>query len=303
MLERVKGRALDLGYAAGWGVVKYVPSAVSERSFRAVADAATVRNGPGARQLRKNLRRVVGPSVSELRMDAIVGDALRSYSRYWRETFRLPRMDLRAVYEQVDSVIEGRDHLDAAVERGRGVVLALPHQGNWDIAGVWLVHHNGPFVTVAERLDPESLFRRFVEFRESLGFEVHAVGRGVPSPIGVLTERMHEGKVACLLADRDLSRNGVQVDFFGEPTKMPPGPAMLAATTGAALLPVSGWFLPDGWGLKVGAPIEIPDGPLDQRIASGTQLLANEFGKDIAAHPADWHMLQKLWLSDLKARG
>lgn len=302
MLDRVKNRAVDLGYAAGWGAVKYVPSAVSERSFRAVADAATVRNGPGARQLRKNLRRVVGPSVSELKMDAIVGDALRSYSRYWRETFRLPRMDLRAVAEQVDAVIEGCDNLDAAIERGKGVVLALPHQGNWDIAGVWLVHHNGPFVTVAERLNPESLFNRFVEFRESLGFEVHAVGRGSPSPIGVLTDRMHEGKVACLMADRDLSRNGVQVELFGETAKMPPGPALLAATTGATLLPVSSWYTPGGWGLKVDPPVELPDGPLDQRIAVTTQRLAERFEKFIADRPVDWHMLQKYWLADLKSR-
>jgi|KBSSwiStaDraftv2_1062776.scaffolds.fasta_scaffold505565_1 KDO2-lipid IV(A) lauroyltransferase len=302
MLDRVKGRAVDLGYAAGWGVVKYVPSGLSERSFRAIADAATVRNGAGARQLRKNLRRVVGPSVSELRLDQIVGEALRSYSRYWRETFRLPRMDLRALAERTDEVVVGAEHLDAALERGKGVVLALPHQGNYDAAGVWLVHHNGPFVTVAERLKPESLFERFVEFRESLGFEVHPVGKGTPSPIGVLQERMGENKVACLLADRDLSRNGVQVDFFGEPTRMPPGPAILAATTGAALLPVSAYYAGDGWGLTINPPIEVPDLPLNENVQYLTQQVAQHFEVDIAAHPTDWHMLQKLWLSDLRSR-
>ncbi|MGN6607035.1 MAG: phosphatidylinositol mannoside acyltransferase [Jatrophihabitans sp.] len=302
MFERARGRAVDLGYAAGWGAIKSVPRPLSERWFQAGADAATVRNGPGAQQLRKNLRRVLGPDVSELLMDAYVGDALRSYSRYWLETFRLPKMDLREVAAKAGTTTVGTEHLDAALERGRGTVLALPHSGNWDVAGVWLVQRHGPFTTVAERLKPESLFRRFVEYRESLGFEIIALTGGERPPLDVLADRLRANKVVCLLADRDLSRHGVEVDFFGEPTRMPPGPALLAARTGAALLPVHVWYTRDGWGQTIAPPLDLPDTGLGEQVRLATQQLADFFAREIKAHPVDWHMLQKLWLADLSPR-
>jgi KDO2-lipid IV(A) lauroyltransferase len=118
----------------------------------------------------------------------------------------------------------------------------------------------------------------------------------------VLRERLGQNKVICLLGDRDLSRNGVQVDFFGEPTRMPGGPAVLAATTGAALLPVGLWFTQDGWAQNIGAPIEVPEGRLREQAPAMTQALANAFETYICAHPADWHMLQRLWLADLPPR-
>jgi len=299
--ERVVGRVTALGYAAGWGLVKAVPTGVSRRWFDAVADAATVRNGGGARQLRKNLRRVVGPGPSELEMDELVGAALRSYSRYWLETFRLPRMDKREVADR--TLTFGGEHIDAALEAGTGAVIALPHMGNWDVAGIWLVHHTGSFATVAERLKPESLFDRFVEYRESLGFEILPLTGGARSPLEVLRERLRENKVVCLVADRDLSRSGVQVDFFGEATRMPGGPALLAATTGAPLLSAALWFTPDGWAQVINAPLEVPEGRLRDQVPKLTQAVAHQFETDIAAHAADWHMLQKLWLADLPPRG
>lgn len=302
MFQDVRSRALDLGFAAGWSVVKSAPTGVSGRAFRAVADAAAVRNGPAARQLRKNLRRVVGPAVSELRMDQLVGEGLRSYSRYWLETFRLPKMDLPDVVARAGARTEGVRYLDAALERGKGVVLALPHQGNWDVAAVWLIAHSGTFATVAERLQPESLFDRFVAYRESLGMEVLALTGGARAPTQVLAERLAENKVVCLLADRDLSRNGIQVSFFGEATKMPAGPALLGATTGAAVIPVSLWFTGDGWGQRINPPIELPEATMREQVSAGTQAIADAFAHDIAEHPADWHMLQRLWLADLPPR-
>lgn len=302
MFARARGRAADLGFAAGWGVVKSAPSGMSARAFRAVADAATVRNGAGTRQLRANLRRVVGPQLSELRMDRLVGDALRSYSRYWLETFRLPKMDLVDVAARVDAVIEGSEHIDAGLAAGNGVVLALPHQGNWDVAGVWLISHSGPFATVAERLEPDSLFDRFVAYREGLGMEILPLTGAARAPLEVLRERLGQNTVVCLLADRDLSRNGIEVQFFGEAARMPGGPALLAATTGAVLLPVSPWFTPDGWGLRVNPPVAVPGQRLREQVPAGTQAMADVFATDIAERPADWHMLQRLWLADLDAR-
>lgn len=302
MFDTTRERAVGLGYSAGWGVVKALPSRMSARAFRAAADAATVRNGAAVRQLRKNLRRVVGPAMSELRMDALVGDALRSYSRYWLETFRLETMDHRAVAADIAANTVGREHVDTAFERGKGVIFALPHTGNWDASGIWLVAHSGPFTTVAERLKPASLFDRFVAYRESIGMEVIALTGGERPPLEVLAERLRANRAVCLLADRDLSRNGVPVSFFGEPTRMPAGPALLAATTGATLLPARSRFVGDGWGVTFDAPVELPDGPLPDRIGVGTQALADRFAAGIAAEPADWHMLQRLWLADLPPR-
>jgi lauroyl/myristoyl acyltransferase len=302
MFDRTRGRAIDLGYAAGWSVLKAVPQGVSERAFRAAADVAAVRNGGGAQQLRKNLRRVVGPGVSELRLDQIVGDALRSYSRYWMETFRLPKMDHAEVIARTDVHTEGAENIHEAMDRGRGLIVALPHMGNWDVAALWLVAQGAPFMTVAERLRPESLFDRFVAYRQSLGMEVVALTGGQRPPADALAERLRAGGAVCLVADRDLSHNGIEVQFFGEPTRMPGGPSLLAAMTGAPVLPVSLWFADDGWGQRINPPIELPPGRLRERVAAGTQVIADVFEHDIAEHPTDWHMLQPLWLADLPPR-
>jgi phosphatidylinositol dimannoside acyltransferase len=302
MLDAARERAIGLGYSAGWGVVKAVPRRMSARAFRAAADAATVRNGPGVRQLRKNLRRVVGPGMSELRMDALVGAALRSYSRYWLETFRLETMDHDAIAADSEPNMAGVEHLDAGLARGKGVVVALPHTGNWDAAAIWLVRHSGAFTTVAERLKPESLFDRFVAYRESLGMEVIALTGGTRPPIQVLADRLAENRVICLLADRDLSRNGVPVEFFGEATKMPSGPAVLAGMTGATLLTARPRFVGDGWGVTFSGPIDVPPGTARDQVAVTTQAIADRLAEGIAQEPADWHMLQRLWLADLPPR-
>lgn len=300
MFDRSREWAVGAGYNAGWSVLKSMPKGMTQRAFQAAADAATVRNGNGVRQLRKNLRRVVGPAVSELRMDALVGDALRSYSRYWLETFRLEGMDHQAV--AANQHIGGHEHLTASIERGKGTIIALSHSGNWDAAGIWLVAEHGPFTTVAERLKPASLFDRFVAYRESIGMEVIALTGGQRTPTDVLAERLRENRVVCLLADRDLSRNGIEVDFFGETARMPAGPALLAATTAATLFTAHTRFAGDGWGITFGPPIQLPDADLRERVAAGTQAVADDFAREIISYPVDWHMLQKLWLADLTPR-
>jgi KDO2-lipid IV(A) lauroyltransferase len=293
----VVDRVVDLGFAAGWAVLKALPERMVAAAFRACADLATRRRGKGVRRLRANLRRVVGPDLPEAELDALLGRAMRSYARYWLEVFRLPVM--RDVGPRVDLGTVGAEHVDAALAAGRGVILALPHSGNWDAAAVWLIWHSGQFATVAERLKPESLYRRFLAYRESLGMEVVPLSGGDRSPTEVLTERLRAGKVICLLGDRDLTRNGIEVTFFGEPTRMPAGPALLAATTGAALVPVHLSFTADGWRQIIGPPVELPEGRLRDKVTAGTQALADAFAAGIAAHPEDWHMLQRLWLADL----
>ncbi len=221
--------------------------------------------------------------------------SLASYARYWREAFRLPTMDLHAVGQELAKTVVGEEHLDAALAEGRGAVLALPHSGNWDMAGVWLAQTRGRFTTVAERLKPESLYRRFIDYRESLGFEVIPLSGGEQPPFQLLSERLRDNKAVCLMAERDLSRTGVQVDFFGEPTRMPAGSAKLAITTGAALLPVHCWYEGDATRIEIYPPLDCAGGD----VGVITQALADVFARNIAEHPADWHMLQPQWLADL----
>jgi lauroyl/myristoyl acyltransferase len=158
-----------------------------------------------------------------------------------------------------------------------------------------------PFTTVAERLEPESLFERFVAFRESLGMEVLPLTGGERPPYDLLADRLRGGGVLCLLADRDLTATGVDVDFFGSVARMPAGPAALAHDTGAALLPVTLWY-PDRsrWHGRIHPQVRVPaDGDRDAKVRVMTQQTADSFAEAIAAHPADWHMLQKVWVDDL----
>ncbi|CAM3171125.1 phosphatidylinositol mannoside acyltransferase [Prescottella defluvii] len=285
-------RVTDLGYAAGWRVVRALPERVATALFDAGADVAARRNG-GPQQLRRNLARVLGVPPEQV-PDELIRDSLRSYARYWREAFRLPSMDLVATAAAIDSSVEGQEHLERAMTEGRGAVLALPHSGNWDMAGVWCAQNWGGLSTVAERLKPESLYQRFVDYREGLGFEIFPLSGGETPPFGELAARLHDNKIVCLLGERDLAARGVPVTFFGEPTRMPAGPAKLAIETGAALLPVHCWFTDGGWGFSVDPPIDVSGG-----LAAATQALASRFEVNIAAHPADWHMLQPLWWDDL----
>jgi len=228
---------------------------------------------------------------------SLIRASLASYARYWREAFRLPTMDHQAVARQVQRTGSGSEHVEDALAAGRGAVLALPHSGNWDIAGVWLTNTYGKFTTVAERLKPESLYQRFVDYRESLGFEVLPLTGGARPPFEVLAERLRGNGMVCLMSDRDLTRSGVQVDFFGEPTRFPAGPAKLAVETGAALLPIHSWYEPEDSRLDLYPPLDTSSGDVN----AITQALADRFATCIAAHPADWHMLQPQWLADLSA--
>ncbi len=297
----LRDRALDTGYAAGWRVVRALPEPAARTAFSWAADTATRRNRRGVRQLRRNLRRVVGPTVPEAELDRLVAAGMRSYARYWRETFRLPGMDRRHVLSRIAT--SGAEHLDSAMSAGRGVIVALPHSGNWDVAGLWVIDRGYSLMTVAERLRPESLFNRFVAYRESLGFEIVASSGGQRSPTDTLVERLRAGGCVCLLADRDLARNGVEVKFFGEPARLPAGPSLLAARTGATLLPIHLQFTSDssdgdGWAQRIGAPLTSSATRLRDQVGDLTQQLADAFAERIAGRPQDWHMLQRLWTAD-----
>lgn len=288
----VGGVGADWAYATGWMAVRAMPEFAARNAFDAAARYAARGGGPD--QLRKNLARVLRVPPADV-PDALMRASLASYARYWREAFRLPSMDLTELGRRLQDSVRGEDNLDAALRAGRGAVIALPHSGNWDMAGVWLAQSHGTFTTVAERLKPESLYRRFIAYRERLGFEVLPLSGGERSPFEVLCDRLRANRVVCLMADRDLTRTGVQVDFFGEATRMPAGPAKLAIATGAALLPVHVHFEGEGWRFLIYPALDCSSGD----VGAITQVLADHFEKNIAAHLEDWHMMQPQWLADL----
>jgi KDO2-lipid IV(A) lauroyltransferase len=294
----VRQRAVLLAYRLGWAALRWAPELLGRALFRLIADVAWWRRIGGVRRLEGNLVHVLATS-DEGRLRATSRLAMRSYFRYWYEVFRLPVIGLDELSQR--STVLQWDLIEQVRAEGRGVVLALPHMGNWDQAGAWLVGHGVPFTTVAERLEPAELFDEFVAFRESLGMQVLPLTGGTQSPYAALRERLRTGGVVCLLADRDLTEAGLEVQFFGEPARMPAGPAALALATGAALLPVTLTFPTERrWQLRVHDEVVPPaEGRRTERVAAMTQAMADAFAEGIAAAPHDWHMLQRVWVADL----
>ncbi|MET8825388.1 phosphatidylinositol mannoside acyltransferase [Streptomyces sp. NPDC004610] len=293
-------RFTDALYGAGWATVKKLPEPVAVRLGRSLADTAWKRRGKGVLRLEGNYARVV-PGASPERLRELSRAGMRSYLRYWMESFRLPAWSP----ERIRNGFEVKDihHLTDGLATGKGVVLALPHLANWDLAGAWVTTElRTPFTTVAERLKPETLYDRFVAYRQGLGMEVLPHSGG--TAFGTLARRLRDGGLVCLVADRDLSASGVEVTFFGDRARMPAGPALLAQQTGCLLLPVTLWYddSPVMRG-RVHPPIEVPEsGTRAEKTSVMTQALADAFATGIADHPEDWHMLQRLWVDDLEPR-
>jgi KDO2-lipid IV(A) lauroyltransferase len=289
---------VDRAYALGWTLSCRVPESWARAAFLFAGDIAWRRQGRGVQRLEANLRRVIGPEASGKELRALSRAGMRSYARYWMEVFRLPVISREQIL--AGTVSNGGEQAGLAqMAAGRGVVFALPHTGNWEVAGAWIIARGaGKFTTVAERLEPESVFLRFLAFRESLGFEV-LPATGGNSRFGVLAQRLRAGGMVCLPADRDVTGGGIDVEFFGQKARMMGGPAALAVQTGAALLPAVLWFEGRGWGVHIYPEVPVPaEGSRRDKIAAMTQQMARNFEAGIAVHPEDWHMLQRVFAED-----
>jgi KDO2-lipid IV(A) lauroyltransferase len=296
----LKDRLVGAGYAIAWSAVCRLPESWAAGIFRLVADIAWRRQGPRVRVLEGNLGRVLGPGASGAELRALSRRAMHSYARYWMEIFRLPVMPReRLVADMVD--LGATEEVLANLSAGRGVVIALPHMGNWDQAGAWVISRGAAsFTTVMERLEPTSVYDRFVAFREGLGMEVLPATGGSSRPYGVLAQRLRAGKLVALPSDRDVTGGGDEVEFFGEKALMMSGPAALAVQTGAALMPTTIWFTDTGWGVRIHREIPVPaGGNRRQKAAQMTQEMARVFERGIREHPEDWHMLQRVFVADL----
>ncbi len=293
---------VETAFAAGWRLVRVLPEPAGRALFTIGADWQVRRDSPPVRRLRENLRRVVGPDLPAADLDDLVRRAMRSYLRYYFELFRLPAMSRARILRAHH--VEDEPRVAAAVGGDQGAILALPHSGNWDLAGAWFAAHGWPLVAIAERLKPEGLFRRFMDVRERIGIEVIPLTGGDRPPLDALVERLEKGYAVALLADRDLPGRGVEVDFFGARTTMPPGPALLALRSGAPLFAVDMWYERDAAWARLNGPLELPPpaaGPLTERVRMVTQDLADRFAAGIARHPEDWHMLQRMWREPARA--
>jgi phosphatidylinositol dimannoside acyltransferase len=296
LAERVSARA----YLFAWAVVCKLPASVARRLFALIADVAWWRHGSSVRRLEANLRRVTGATLPDDQLRRLSRAGMRSYLRYWLEVFRLPVIPRERIMAGMHINSDQEDVAFAHLAAGRGVIFALPHMGNYEQAGAYIVMRGaGTFTTVAERLGSAAVYERFLAFRESLGMEVlpHTGGDG---PFKVLAERLSQGHLVCLVCDRDLTATGVEVQFFGEPARMAAGPAALAVQTGAALMPVTLSFEGEDWGARIYPEVPVPPaGTEREKISAMTQQMARAFEVGIAEHPADWHMLQRVFVADL----
>jgi len=286
-------RLTELAYLAAWRSVRLLPESAAYALSRSFADRAVRKDGRAVRQLRKNLARVVGAEPG----DALVRDAMRSYARYWVESFRLPSMSTAHLQRRFE--MNGYEPVHERAQRGLGSIVALPHCGNWDLAGAWVPAVAGDrLTTVAERLKPEGVYRRFVEYRESLGMTIIPTSGGDRNPQAALGEALDAGHVIALVADRDLGRSGTEVKFFGETTTFPTGPALLAVRNKVELFTAAIHYEGDRAVCHITGPVDTGTGSFRDRVASTTQRMADAFEEGIRAHPADWHMLQRLWPAD-----
>lgn len=282
-------QATTLGYLSGWRLVRLLPERQAQAVFRALADQIYRRGGKSIDRLRANLR-VVRPELPEADLDALTHEAVRSYLRYWCESFRLPAWPIEDVVRRTRTV--DVHHLRDALSLGGGAVVPLPHMANWDWAGAWACAELAPLCTVVERLKPERLYDEFVAYRRTLGMEILPLTGG-DATLPKLEEWVRGGGLVCLLADRDLSRTSVEVLLCGHAARMPRGPAVLARRTGAPLVPATLHYVGDEMTIHFHPPVPHADG--DQGIVAMMQDVADAFTAGISEHPQDWHMMQRVF--------
>ncbi len=301
-----KNQATYLAYSTGWGAVRRMPEKSAYKNFDRVADQLWRSRGAGVRQLEKNLGRVV-PDASSADLRDMSHESMRKYFRYWCDAFRIPDWSRERIVDTFGCVDE--HNLSDGLASGNGVIVAPCHMGNWDHGGAWAALVHAPVTAVAERLEPERLFERFLEYRASLGMRIYPLGQ--PNVVDNLAQELRtEGRIVGLVSDRDLTARGIEVDFFGDKTRMPAGPANLALRTDATLVPATLWYDGPKAFAQMHDPVTIPAGAprgddaklqpgYEEAISAMTQQIASAFEGGIRQRPTDWHMLQKLWLSDL----
>ena len=286
-------------YRAGSLLARHVPVVAQNAVARAVG-AASANSGQKRLVAARNLERALGRRMSSSETRRRVAKTFEWYTRYYAESFRLPSVPVTEIDRGFG--FEGFGEIAAAVERGQGPILALPHLGTWEWAAWWLALVPEFKVTaVVEPLEPPELFEWFVGFRESLGMNIVPLG---PDAAKTSIQALKQGQVLCLLADRDIQGNGIPVEFFGEKTTLPAGPATLALRTGSPLIPSAVYWRDNTRHAISTPPLDTTRrGKLRSDIARVTQDLARDFEYLISQAPEQWHMLSPNWPSDYELLG
>jgi len=280
-------------YLFAWKVIGVLPEKSAYKLANVISDRVYSKNGKGVKRLRSNYRRVM-PNISERQLDELTKDGMRSYLRYWFDTFRLNKWSKARIIETTFVVRENL--LRDPIATKEGCIIALPHAGNWDHAAAYFCSTGITLTAVVEKLKPEAIFKKFLAYRQSIGIE--AISHKEKT-IPILMERLNQGKLIALVADRDMSRNGIEVNFLGGIAKMPAGPAILALKTGAPLVTAYIRYLEKGIEITFDETIKLPVlGSEEEQIKIVTQSMADNFAKRIKDSPVDWHMLQRIWVDE-----
>jgi lauroyl/myristoyl acyltransferase len=291
--------ATFLGYRTAAAIAMALPETLS-RPAGALTGRVMGLAMRGRRQmLARHLRRVHGPELDGRALDRAVNATFSSYGRYWLEVFRLPRLDLLALGGD-RFVVEGHDLVDKFLAEGKGVVIGTPHVGNWDLGAAWFAARGYQPTTVVEPIEPPALFEWFCSYRRALGLNIVPLG---PDAGSILLKKLREGLMVGLVCDRDLAGNGIEVEFFGERTTFPAGPATLALRAGAPLMAGANFFEGDAHRCIIRPVDTTRQGTIKEDIARISQALAAEFEALIRRAPDQWHLLQPNWPSDFALIG
>ena len=284
----------DIGYQTGWVVIKRLPKKMSRKLFQKIADVSYKKDIKGVQQLRANLSFMIDLKADSIELEKLVKEAMRSYLRYWEDAFRLPTWNKKNLNKYV--ICTGTENLENALRAQKPLITATPHMGNWDAAGFWYTTNYGPLTTVVERLKPESIYKKFVKFRNSIGIEVIPTS-GETDIFMKLLRRAKEGRMIALVADRDITKNGIEVNYGRGKASFPVGPAAIAVAIDGLVLPLSSYYNDEGALVMNFLPALSPreEENKEKKVQVLTQDLASIFEKEIKTHPQDWHMLQRVW--------
>lgn len=283
------------GYRLGSLVARLTPAPISQGAVSLLAPGIALSLRQRRHMIERHLRRV-DPTLSGFALRRASQKAFDSYMRYYSESFRLPSLSSRYVDKCFS--VDGLHHLEEALDKGNGVIAALPHLGGWEWAGRWIADKGRGITVVVEPLQPPELYEWFVKLRSDLGMNVVPLG---PNAAPAIMAALKRNDIVCLLCDRDIQRTGVEVEFFGEKTTLPPGPAMLGIRGDTPVLPMGVYFTDavDGHHAVVRPPLRLEKvGSLRESVAVGTQALARELEHLIRRAPEQWHLFQPNWPSD-----
>jgi phosphatidylinositol dimannoside acyltransferase len=293
--RRITDAATVNAYKMGSLAARLMPGPLASAAATSLGFTASFANAERRAMIERHIKRV-NPALGGASLRVAVGQAFDSYARYYVESFRLPSLSKRVVDKSFS--VDGFHHITDALELGKGCIFALPHMGGWEWAGRWMTDQGYKLTVVVEALEPPELFEWFADLRQELGMTVVPTG---PNAGTAVTKALRENQIVCLLSDRDIERNGVEVEFFGERTTLPAGPAMLGLRVGAPVLPVGVYFTSEynGHHALVRPPLSMQrTGGLRDDVARITQNLARELEFLIRRAPEQWHLFQPNWPSD-----